>query len=221
MPLHLSLAWQKHKYYWFLWTNRRICRVLAIEQKINTYSQTQSKCDCTGLLLDRNTNYIVSEYICIGKGSHTSNPYSPGHPYVSSANRDRAKRLWVGEPSTGIRMHMKFEYVVIDCQACISVTYLLHVNYVIRNYDLLDFLMMESYQNEATTKKSPMFEDILSVQHDKDGRQVERADTWSHYKTNRPLLTYFQLITMIRNYQKCFILHSVWGSNRLSAAILN
>ena len=43
-----------------------------------------------------------------------------------------------------------------------------------------------SYQNEATTKKSLMFEHKLSVQHNKDGVRVARTDTRSCYKTNQP-----------------------------------
>ena len=73
----------------------------------------------------------ISILFSLWKVDRSVNPYPPRHSYVSSTNRDPGTR--VGGPSTGIRVH---KYVVIDRRARIPVTYLLHVNYVIRNYDL-------------------------------------------------------------------------------------
>ena len=42
-----------------------------------------------------------------------------------------------------------------------------------------------SYQNEATTKKSSVFKDKQSVQHSKNGGWVERVGTRSHYKKTK------------------------------------
>ena len=70
-----------------------------------------------------------------------------------------------------------------------------------------------SYQNETTTKKSLTFELKGSVQHRKDGGQVELADMRSRYKMNWPPSYAFSAdhtkkMTMVRNCQKCFILNS-------------
>ena len=88
--------------------------------------------------------------------SHDFNPYSPGYSYVSSANRDPDTRLRLDHP-LGYACVSSLITVVIDRRACISVTYLLHVNCVIRNYDLWTSSDGNSYQNERTKKKSSMF----------------------------------------------------------------
>ena len=60
--------------------------------------------------------WILSELLYL-------NPYSPGYAYMSRGTIHRDTRVQV------------FEYVVIDHRARISITYLLHVNFVIRNND--------------------------------------------------------------------------------------
>ena len=133
-------------------------------------------------------------------------PYSPGYAFASrgTIHQDmRAQVVWV--PSSLIVKHAS--------------PWRIYFMYTTSSETMIFRLPSDrnSYQNETTTKKSLMFEHKGSVQHSKWNAPTREAIT----KQISLLLTYFQLITMIRNCQKCFILHSAWRSIRVPAVFLN
>ena len=93
------------------------------------------------LLMDRcNQSCPISWRLSVDPSSCLAweklNLYPPAHSYVSSANRDPDTRTGVGDHPPGYACASSLSTVVIDRRACMSVTCLLHVKYVIRNYDL-------------------------------------------------------------------------------------
>ena len=158
----------------------------------------------------------TSEYVLL------PNPYSPGYSHMSSANRDPDTPTRVGGPSTGIRVHKQFVYR----RHWSSSTHLRDVftSCKLRHQKLrsLDFLL-----TEVVTKMRQQQRRVRCL-NTKDQCNTAKKAGESNAPTRGAvtkqiglLLTYFQLIAMIRNCQKCFIPHSPWRLIRVLAAFLN
>ena len=150
------------------------------------------------------------------------NPYPPGYSYVSSANRDPDTRTRVGGPSTGIRVHEWFVY----CRHWSSSTHLRDVftSCKLRHQKLRSLYFLPT---EIVTKMRQQQRRVWCLNTKDQCNTAKMAGQWNAQtrgaitKQIGLLPTYFQLIAMIRNCLKCFILHSAWRSIQVSAAFLN
>ena len=148
-------------------------------------------------------------------------PYSPGYTCVSSANRDPDSHAFMSSGTIHWYTRARVAWV---CRHWLSSTHLRDVftSCKLRHQKLrsLDFLPME-----IVTKMRQQQRRVQCWNTKDQCNTAKMAGEWNTPTRGTVtkqigLLTYFQLITMIRNCQKRFILHLAWSLIPVSAAFL-